>query len=137
MQKQARATINAWQVLTQVLDEMRAAGTPLSASIARKGSTRKYALPDGRCVSIRAVVVDGKLKEHGFGFHRFKITPAIDECAFSVFALGVGDKVVSFVFESSEITGLRSLTLRFADEGARQSKYDGARGNWSIIKGRK
>jgi DNA-binding Lrp family transcriptional regulator len=127
------------RVLSQVLGEMSEAGVPLSVTVAPGGSM-KFALADGRGVNIRVAVVGGSLKEHKIGFHRFKITPGVARYPFSVFALGVGDEALVFVFKSSDIAGVRSLNLRFAAESkydiTRKSKYDKARSNWAILKSR-
>jgi hypothetical protein len=127
------------RVLSQVLAEAEAADVPLSMILTSQGSV-SYALPDGPCVQIRVAVVDGRLKEHRIGFHRFKITPAVTRCPFVVFGLNVGDKTLCFVFKSSDIAGVRSLNLRFEAESkydiTRKSKYDRARDKWSILKSR-
>lgn len=125
------------RVLADTLDEMRKAGVPLTVTLTRVGAL-VYTLADGRCVKIRVAVVKGNRTEHKIGFHRFKMTNAISPCPFMVFALRVGDETMQFVFKTSEISGVRSLNLRFTSESkyeiTRKSKYDKSRGNWAILK---
>lgn len=128
------------QALTQVLTEVEKAGIALTVRFTRHGATQ-FVLANETPVTIRVGIIDGSVKEHKYGIHRFKISQTASEREFTIFVLGYGDKAIFYVFAPSELSGLRSLNLRFTDESKynieRKSKYDEARDNWKKLKRRK
>lgn len=100
--------------------------------VSSRGRELVFALPDGRAVTIFSANINYKLKEHHMGLHRFGITPKIGKFDFAIFSLSDNSTSTAYIFHTSEIKGIWSLTLRF-DHLNRKSKYDFARERWQIL----
>lgn len=133
IEKQKRREAVIHEILKKLGDENIAYVSNLETS-----GRVKVLLVNNKTINIRVAFADGGKSEHKRGYERFKISPAINDYSFAIFAIEYLDDLLIYVFRSSEIANLKSLNLRFKVDSKynieRKSKYDKALRNWGILK---
>ncbi len=122
----------ATRALIEVLTKAEAADVPIIGIQQRTRQIRFY-LSREITLQIRVALAMGNRPEHRLGLHRFRVSRAISEYQFAIFAVYNGRTTICYVFKTSQIAHLQSLALRF-DHFKRKSRYDFAREQWSILK---
>ena len=85
-------------------------------------------------IALRCALVDGSLREHAFGLHRFKVSPSIERTPFAAFSVvssdGQDHRASVYVFKTVLLARLRSLNLRYSKHGSKYQKY---LNQWSTV----
>lgn len=114
-----------------VLSQAQRNDIHLSGTVGRSGAIRFY-LPNQQELKIRVATIDGEQREHRLGLHRFKVVPTIADYNFAIFSMIEGVSITTYIFNTSDISHIKSLGLRFK-WFERKSRYDYARDRWSIL----